>query len=309
MADQLTQYNPTFVTPVEIDVARLVVQAVYFETTIDLDALQSHYVPMQILCPDPLLLQMPGQAHVAVFRFGAVVLWKCGEEILHKVVKEICSLPGMKGLAGGLSEETLLARLRAERALHGHTAPATAQSEDILLVRLGQPEDQVNFKDVSLKTLTLEHIKIISETFGQSLALKHCEQAVKQALGQAGPMVENLRSRGGLPQSEKELLRMVGFTMSIRETILSKLTLFDDPPEATQSERFSRLHHQLYDYFHIKNRLSGIEAKLEFLADLNTMLMEVLQHRGSNRLELIVILLIVIEVLIAIVGFVTGQGH
>jgi uncharacterized Rmd1/YagE family protein len=317
MADYLTQYNPTFVTPVETSSNRLVLQAVYFETPIDLEALQGHYVPMQVLNSDPLLLQMPGQAHVVVLRFGAAVLWNCGDEVVRKVVKEIGSLPGMKGLADGQSDDTLLDRLRARRLMQGSgsigpsgsVGPAGSTGEDTLMVRLGQGEDQVNFKDVSLKELTLEHIKIISETFGQSVALRHCEQSVKQALAQAGPLVDNLRSRGGLPQSEKELLRMVGLTMAIRETILGKLTLFDEPPEAAHSERFARLHHQLYDYFHIKNRLSGIEAKLEFLADLSTMLMEVLQHRGSNRLEVIVVLLIVVEVILGLLGFVLGHGH
>jgi len=46
--------------------------------------------------------------------------------------------------------------------------------------------------------------------------------------------------------------------------------------------------------------LAALQAKLDFLADLNLTLMNLLQHRASHRLEWIVVLLIVVEVVIAL---------
>ena len=127
--------------------------------------------------------------------------------------------------------------------------------------------------------------------------------SVDQAIANSGPVVDSLKTRGQVHGSTKQILKTAGFAMAVRETILAKLTLFDDPPEAWESERLSRLHNLLYEHFDIKKRLSGLHAKLTFLTDLNLMLMNVLQNRGSHRLEWIVIVLIVVETILSFIQF------
>jgi hypothetical protein len=39
--------------------------------------------------------------------------------------------------------------------------------------------------------------------------------------------------RGGLIQSRKDIVKIVGFALDVRQTILAKLTLFDPPPETS----------------------------------------------------------------------------
>ena len=267
-------------TPVRSDAEKLVLRADYFESPIDLEELQKTCTPTQALNADPLMLDMPGGAHVVVFRFGAVVFWKCSDETCAQVLQKIQKLPDMR--------------------------PPPEALRDKLVVLVGQAEDRVNFKDVWLKALTLEHIKVLSGTFAQSVALAQCERAVAEALANTGPIVAALKSRGGLIQSAKDLLKTVGFTLAIRETILARLTLFDDPPEAWRSERLAQLHHLLHDHFDIRKRVAGIQEKLTFLSDMNTVLMEVLQNRDSHRLEWIVILLIVVEVILSVVHLVAA---
>jgi uncharacterized Rmd1/YagE family protein len=127
--------------------------------------------------------------------------------------------------------------------------------------------------------------------------------SVTQALKNTTPIVHALESRGELFSSSKNILKTVGFTLAVRDAILSKLSLFDDPAETWQSERLSRLHNLLYDHFDIKKRLSGLQEKVTFLSDLNQILMTLLQNRTSHRLEWIVILLIVIEVIFSFISF------
>ena len=214
---------------------------------------------------------------VVVLRFGAVVFWRCDPAVREQVLETIQRVLEMK--------------------------PPSSEVRDTLLVRLGQPEERVNFRDIWLRNLTLEHIKIISEAVGQSVALKHCELSVTQALKNTSPIVQALEARGELKPSEKSILKTVGFTLAVREAVLAKISLFDDPAEAWQSERLSRLRNLLYDHFDIKKRLVGLHEKVTFLSDLNLMLMTLLQNRTSHRLEWIVVLLIVIEVIFSIVQY------
>jgi uncharacterized Rmd1/YagE family protein len=267
----------TAFTPVTTDLDKWEVRADYFQSPIDLEIVQSHGLPLKVMAGDPLVLSGPKNAHVVVLRFGAVVFWRCDPAVREQVLETIQRVLEMK--------------------------PPSSEVRDTLLVRLGQPEERVNFRDIWLRNLTLEHIKIISEAVGQSVALKHCELSVTQALKNTSPIVQALEARGELKPSEKSILKTVGFTLAVREAVLAKISLFDDPAEAWQSERLSRLRNLLYDHFDIKKRLVGLHEKVTFLSDLNLMLMTLLQNRTSHRLEWIVVLLIVIEVIFSIVQY------
>jgi required for meiotic nuclear division protein 1 len=267
----------TVITPVSLDTPTVALRASQYDSQLDLELLQKDFLPLQILSADPLIVKLAGNAHIVVLRFGAVIFWQCSEEVIGSFLRTVERLPGTKSRG--------------------------CKVQDKLLIRVGRDEDKVNFKDVWLKSLTLEHIKMISEIFGQSVALEQCEMSVHQAIANSGPVVDSLKTRGQVSGSTKQILKTAGFAMAVRETILAKLTLFDDPSEAWESERFSRLHNLLYDHFDIKKRLSGLHAKLTFLTDLNSMLMNVLQHQGSHRLEWIVIFLIVIEVVFSFIEF------
>ena len=267
----------TVLTTIATDTARLELQTAYFGSQVDLDLLQSRYQPSQVLGIDPLILKIPENGHIAVFRFGAVVFWHSSPATHIQTLEKIQQLPGM--------------------------TPAVREVQDTVVVLVGQPEERVTFRDIWLQDLTLEHIKLISTTLGQSVALRQCEMSVTQALKNTTPIVQALEARGALMPSAKNILKTVGFTLAVREAILAKLSLFDDPAETWQSERLSRLHNLLYDHFDIKKRVAALQEKVTFLSDLNLTLMTLLQTRTSHRLEWIVILLIVIEVIFSFVHF------
>jgi uncharacterized Rmd1/YagE family protein len=84
--------------------------------------------------------------------------------------------------------------------------------------------------------------------------------------------------------------------------VLANLTLFDRPPEAWESEAIERLDNLLYDHFDLEERVSAITQKLAFLNDLNDTFLEVLNHRKSVRLEWIVVILILVEVVMGLTG-------
>jgi uncharacterized Rmd1/YagE family protein len=267
----------TIFTPVENEGERLAVQVTFFESPIDVNELRGELSTAQTLQADPLLMRMGGQGYIMALPFGSVVFWGCPAEVRATVLRAVMRLPGMKGLVNEASDE--------------------------LVVLMGEPEDRVSFRDVRLHKLTVEHIQVISRVFAQSSALKYCELSVGSALANVSPLVADLKARGQLPRSEKDLLKLVGFTLDMRETLLARLTLFDEPAEAWSSERLSRLHSLLYDHLDIRGRLAGLQAKLDFLADLNQILTNLLQHYESRRIELVVVVLIVLELVIALFEF------
>ncbi len=208
----------------------------------------------------------------------------------------------------GNSEQNLVeAILRVESKLGARTLRVDGQRE--WSVNCEGREDIVSFREVRLVELTLEHIKVISEGFGQSVALHRCQDVVQELFGSCHPLVEELQAKGDIRMSSKEILKLVGKTLSLREGVLSKLALIDTPSESWQSERLSRLHGQLQERFCIKQRLQALQTKLDYLLDLNETLMNLIRHHESHRLEWIIIILIVIEVIYSTIQFFIPAFH
>ena len=174
------------------------------------------------------------------------------------------------------------------------------QARDFLKVKAGVAEDAVGFSEVRLRGLTLEKLRIVSLTLAQSVALDHFEAAVSRAMGRFQPVVSALSNEGKLLLPHREVLRIVGFAMEVRAAVLDNLTLFDDPPETWESESLAHLDSALYGQFDLEERLGAIKEKLAYLQDAGATFLGLLDTRKNHRLEWIIILLILVEILLFI---------
>jgi len=249
-------------------------QADYFDGQIDLKAFCAAHPHHPILRTSPLVLEPQQGSYVYLARFGGVVFWNCPEPLIRQVHGELRSLPGLQGL-----EE---------------------QARDFLKVRAGAPEDLVEFNEVELRDLTLEKLGIVSLALAQSVTLEHFESAVSRVLARFQPVVETLSRDGRLTLPHREVLRLVGFAMEVRAAVLNNLTLFDDPPETWESEALAHLDGALYDQFDLEERLGAIREKLAYLHDAGTTFRGLLDTRKDQRLEWIIILLILVEILMSL---------
>jgi uncharacterized Rmd1/YagE family protein len=264
-------FVPSGATPVG-----LAVRAYYFEGQIDIRGFRAGHPSYSVLAADPLVIEPVRGSFVALTKFGAVVLWNCGDETSAEVIRAVGASSG-----AGRGEERL---------------------DDQLEVLVGQPECKVTFNEVWLRELTLGQLTIISLAFAQSVALDRIEHDVVAALRRFEPVVAGLRSGGKLTVGQNEVLRAVGFALEVRQQVLANLTLFDRPPETWESESLERLDTQLYDFFDLEERLAAIREKVAYFGDVNATLMNLLNHRKSMRLEWTIIILILIEVVLFVLA-------
>jgi uncharacterized Rmd1/YagE family protein len=88
--------------------------------------------------------------------------------------------------------------------------------------------------------------------------------------------------------------------MEVRAAVLDNLTLFDDPPDTWESESLAHLDGALYDQFDLEERLGAIKEKLAYLQDAGATFLGLLDTRKNHRLEWIIILLILVEIVLSI---------
>jgi uncharacterized Rmd1/YagE family protein len=268
--------NQTIITVVSSDATTWLVRAICFDMDFEMEVILSALPDAKVLYESPLVVEFKG-TFASFFSFGVLVYWAGNEENLVEMM------------------------LRIEKKFG--TKPIRVSGQNELSVSVNHPEEAVSFREVQLQSLSVEHIKVVSETLGQSLALNRCQSSVHELFSQCRPLVQELQSKGNIHLANREILKLVGRILSLREETLSKLALIDAPLEAWQSERFTRLHSQLYDRFNVKQRLATLETKLDYLLSLNETLMNLIRHQESHRLEWIIILLIVIEVIYSTIHF------
>jgi len=249
-------------------------QADYFNGHIDLKAFCAANPHYPVLSTSPMVLEPQKGSYVYLSRFGGVVFWNCPEALIRQLHEELKALPNLEGV-----EE---------------------QTRDFLRVKVGAAEDSVGFSEVHLREFTLEKLGIVSLALAQSVALDHFEGAVSRVMARVQPVVEVLAREGRMTLPHREVLRFVGFAMEVRATVMNNLTLFDDPPETWESEALAHLDSALFDQFDLEERLGAIREKLAYLQDAGTTFRGLLDTRKDQRLEWIIILLILVEILMSL---------
>lgn len=258
----------------EGEVHQFALQADYFNGHIDIKAFCAANPHYPVLSTSPMVLEPQKGSYVYLSRFGGVVFWNCPEALVRQLHEELKGLPDLEGV-----EE---------------------QTRDFLRVKVGAAEDAVGFSEVHLREFTLEKLGIVSLALAQSVALDHFEGAVSRVMARFQPVVEVLAREGRLILPHREVLRFVGFAMEIRAAVMNNLTLFDDPPETWESEALAHLDSALFDQFDLEERLAAIREKLAYLQDAGTTFRGLLDTRKDQRLEWIIILLILVEILMSL---------
>jgi uncharacterized Rmd1/YagE family protein len=260
--------------PAPAEAEGMLLRAEYFRGQIDFRAFSARHPHHRVLSTNPLVLEPEAGVWVYLARFGAVVFWNAPRRVVEEILHDVEALPGTG--------------LRAETA------------RDDLRVHLRAETDRVDFSEVWLRDLTLDKLKIVSLALAQSVALDSVEAEVSRAMARFGPVVTALRDEGRLVPGQKELLRTVGFAMAVRATVLDTLTLFDDPPETWESEALAHLDGALFDQFDLEERLAAVNQKVAYLQDAGATVLDVLARRKDQRLEWIIIILILVEVVLFI---------
>jgi uncharacterized Rmd1/YagE family protein len=220
-----------------------------------------------------LQLQYGMNSYLFIYRFGALV-------------------------AFNLSDDILVAERRKLMALIGPELEKPT-SETYHVVIQGQ-QDNVEFEYVQLKKLSLSNLRLIAITLGQSAALEFVEIEANRLLSETMELMERLGRQGSVPLGSKSLLKFVGSAAANRQHIISSLAIFDPPDETWTSVESQRLFADLQQNFDIDVRFKDLDRKLSLVQDNIEILVDLSTSRRSALLEIMIVLLIILEVILAI---------
>lgn len=154
----------------------------------------------------------------------------------------------------------------------------------------------LKYDSITVSEITDDTIRIVMLNIGQSVALDYYEKLTFDIFYNSKKITDDLEKTGNLKYSKKELLKFIGKTINIKNSIIDNLYIFDSPDEVWENEQLERIDKGLKKTFDLKMRYQDIDYKLKIVQDNLKLFTDLLQNRESTRLEWVIIILILIEV-------------
>ena len=107
---------------------------------------------------------------------------------------------------------------------------------------------------------------------------------------------QNLENKGKLDISGNKLKRFIGKILNIKNKISENLYIFDSPDITWEDELLNKLNLELKQTFDLKDRYHVIHDRIDIIKENLELFKDIMDHRESSRLEWIIIILILVEV-------------
>lgn len=160
----------------------------------------------------------------------------------------------------------------------------------------------VKDSETILPALDTDALRMIMLNTGQSVALDYYEQLIEEMLASNKVYIKQLEQKGRLSVAHKPLLQHIGKVLNIKNSIVDNLYILDDPSMAWDDEALTLLNKKLKHNFDSFTRFKDLNYRLDIIQDTLTLFTELIQHRQSYWLEIIIIVLILIEVINMFMG-------
>ncbi len=171
-----------------------------------------------------------------------------------------------------------------------------ALTEDNFVLNIESGAPRVGFNMVTLSELDTNKVQLIAQVLAQSSALEIIEHEVDEFLAESEQMTVLLKNRGFFKSNREKLIQFLGESLSVRHSIVNQLSLLKDPDKTWDKEDLYFLYKELFANFDIEDRIEKIERMFQLSSQVTELLLEIVNARRAEFLEITVIVLIAVEI-------------
>jgi len=216
-----------------------------------------------------LFIQYDDDKYLLLFNYGVVVFFSYSEQETHDILSSI---------EGG---QTLILN-------------NFIKDEYGVKQKLGDYD--VSFDHITVPEVSIEVIRIIMFNLGQSVALKYFDEESQELLGKTKRFATELALNGKLSMPRKSILRFIGKALSTQNLIVENLYILDAHPDTWENENLEKINVSLSKHFELGTRYKSIDNTIKIIQTNLSTFMDLFHHKESSRLEWIIIILILFEI-------------
>jgi uncharacterized Rmd1/YagE family protein len=242
------------------------------------------------------------EKHVFLFPFGCVVLWNfsAGEErsvlgIVARAAKD--PLPGSQRESDDITYE--YAPQKKNGPSFGGRAAEASRERD------GGPEPTrptaLDSDNAVLGTVELGEKMAVSLAFAQSVKLTLHEETVDEKIEATKEYPRKLAATGKIEMNQIQIAKKIGELFIVRNSVNLYSDILDTPEVFWDEDRFEPTYHRVREYLDIDKRIEVMNQRMEIIRELLDLLASQQEQTHGMRLEFIIIVLILVEVIIEVV--------
>lgn len=166
-----------------------------------------------------------------------------------------------------------------------------------------EPHD---FFDVDCLTIDEESDELklsLSYGFSQSVKLQYFETIIEGLIEKYNPMIQSLSHKGEMPISRKQIQQVIGEILGAKSEMNLISNFLYHPKYFWQHPTLEEHFIMLERYLHIQRRVNAINHRLDTLNEIFDMFNGYLESRHGHNLEIVIIILITLEIIIAVLNF------
>lgn len=152
--------------------------------------------------------------------------------------------------------------------------------------------------EIVLESKHMESKLAASYAISQSIKLEVFEHKVDLSIEMTRPIPQDLAQRGKITLSRRALSKKLGTLFLERSSINLHTDILDLPDFFWENTEVEPFYLKMRRYLNLDSRMEVLNKRLNIMHELLEMLGNELNHRHSSRLEWIIIILILIEVLV-----------
>jgi uncharacterized Rmd1/YagE family protein len=177
---------------------------------------------------------------------------------------------------------------------------APSEEETALIETAAEKDDQIlPGGPIILKTMTPDRLIVIADALSKSVVLARDEREVAAVFELTEPFARQLAEYGRAAAGRRAILKHVGNALLVQHRVSGRVAVAEKPDVVWDRPDLDRLYARLEDEYELKERAEALARKLAVIADTAEVLTDIIDTRRSLRLEIIVVVLIAIELLIA----------
>ena len=179
--------------------------------------------------------------------------------------------------------------------------PVEPREEEIAYIVVAPDRDEQILPGgpVALKTCTPEHLVVIADALSKSVVLARDEREVAAVFELVEPFARQLAEKGRTTGGRRAILKHIGNALLVQHRVSGRVAVAEKPDVVWDRPDLDRLYARLEDEYELKERAEALTRKLSVIAETAEVLTDIIDTRRSLRLEIVIVVLIAVELLIA----------
>ena len=216
------------------------------------------------------------------FKNGFVTLFRYGVAVLMGLTAQ--------------EEDDLLRSLRPRLI-----RPIEPSEEETALIEVDPEKDDQILPGgpITLKTNTPDRLIVIADALSKSVVLARDEREVAAVFELVEPFARQLAEKGRVGASRRTILKHIGNALLVQHRVSGRVAVTEKPDVVWDRHDLERLYARLEDEYELKERAEALSRKLSVIAETAKVLTDIIDTKRSLRLEIIIVVLIAVELIIA----------